>query len=90
MINTQRINRRQAAASSRIIARNLRAAVRHEGLNARELRSIERRHGIPAGALFLALAGIRLNVTHMYVLQHELGLSVTQVFAGTGSNEVSA
>ena len=82
-----RTPRHQAATVSRIVAHNLRTAASRKGLSVRDLRSIERGNHIPAGRLFLALAGIGLTVTHMFVLQAELGLDVSQIFAGTTRNQ---
>jgi len=90
MTKATRTTRRQAAADTRVIACNLRAAARHEGITVRELRAIERRNYIPTGRLLLALAGISLKTSHMFVLQYELGLSVSQVFLGTGTRKVPA
>jgi len=87
MSKTTRANRRQFNSDTRIIARNLRAAARHDGMTWRELRAVEQRHRIPAGRLLLALAGIRLLASDMILLQFELGLSVSQVFAGTSRSK---
>ena len=73
----------QARASSRIIARNLRVAVRENGVSFGDLRALERRSYLPTGRLFLALTGIKVTVSSMLVLQTELGMTLSDVFAGT-------
>jgi len=75
--------RRQAKANTRIIARNLRTAVRKNGVTVNDLRAIERRYYLPAGRLFLALTGMKISVSSMLVLHTELGMAVSDVFAGT-------
>ena len=89
MTNVKRTDRSKFTADSRIIAHNLRVALRHEGITLLELRAIERRHGLTPGRLFIALAAGRLMVSHMLTLMFELGITSEQVFAGTSSSEVS-
>ena len=83
MNTNARTNHRQAKANTRVIARKLRGAARRWGVTVHELRAIERHHNRPAGRLFLALAGIRLDVTDMLILQKELGLDLASLIAGT-------
>ena len=78
-----RTARRRARGNTRIIARNLRTAARHNGVTIGDLRAIADRNYLPTGRLILALAGIKMTVSSMLVLHTELGMTVSDVFAGT-------
>jgi hypothetical protein len=82
--------RRHASAQTRIIARDLRLAARKRRVTCSSLRSLERLHGLPAGRLFLALAGIRPTIAEVLILQTAFGMSIASVFAGTGTKDVAA
>lgn len=75
--------RRQAKSNARIIARNLRAARRQNQVSLSALRDIERSNYMPAGHLFLALAGIKMSGSDMFLLARECGISLTDALSGT-------
>jgi len=90
MNKATRTLRRHGRANTRIIARNLRAALRESGVTISDLRALERRNYLPTGRLFLALTGIRITVSSMLVLHTELGMTLSDVFAGTSDMEAVA
>lgn len=83
MNKNARTFRRRGRTLSRDVARNLRAAARTQHLNLRDIRRIERENHMHPGTLLLTFAGLRVMVSHVFVLQSKLGLSVDDVFAGT-------
>ena len=83
MNKNARTNRRRGRTFSRDIARNLRAAARAQHLSPRDVRRIELDNGMHPGSLFLTFTGLRVMVSHVFVLQDKLGLSVDDLFAGT-------
>ena len=82
--------RRHGRANTRIIARNLRAAARENGITISDLRALERRNYLPTGRLFMALIGVKITVSSMLVLHTELGMTISDVFAGTRDMEAVA
>ena len=90
MNKATRTLRRHGRANTRIIARNLRAALRESGVTISDLRALERRHYLPTGRLFLALTGFSMSVSSMLVLQAELGMAISEAFAGTRTMDAVA
>ena len=90
MNKENRTVRRHGRANTRIIARNLRTAARENGVTISDLCALERRNYLPTGRLFLALTGIKITVSSMLILHIELGMTLSDVFAGTRDMEAVA
>lgn len=82
--------RRQAKSNTRVIARNLRAARRQSQVSLTTVRDLERSNYMPTGHLFLALAGIKLNFSDLFLLTREFDITFTDALHGTEELTVAA
>lgn len=87
---TLRNSRRQANANTRTVAKNLRTAVRRNGLTLPALLNLAHTNGMSTARLLLALTGLRLDVSQLIVLQRALKLSIHDSFAGTSTQPKTA
>ncbi len=83
-----RRNRRKARREVRIMAGNIKRAAAHQGLT--NIVTLSKAAGIPLHRVTLMWLGVNMNVVEMTGYMLRLDLSVEDLFAGTGDQDVAA